>query len=103
MRGSPPKHAPLPPDWISKPLRAMVPDELEDLRAALCRESPPDAALLRAIDGQLARYTARHAAPVPASVSVDEARHGARYGTASPDLRDDPDDDSDDWAWAVDG
>ncbi|WP_395106481.1 hypothetical protein [Actinomadura sp. SCN-SB] len=78
MRGSPPKHAPYPPGWISKPLSAMVPDELEDLRAALCRESPPDGALLRAIDGQLARHAA---------------------STAHTAARPDPDE-SDDWAWA---
>jgi hypothetical protein len=87
MRGSPPKHAPLPPGWISKPLNAMVPDELEDLRAALYRESPPDAVLLRAIDGELARYTPRHAA-------TDDVRHIA--GSI------DPYEESDDWAWAAD-
>jgi hypothetical protein len=83
MMGSPPKHAPLLPGWISKPLRAMLPDELMDLRAALCRESPPDAALLRAIDHQLAH---------------DLPRYAARTAARSPD----PEDDSDDWAWAAD-
>jgi hypothetical protein len=97
VSGSPPKHAPFPPDWISKPLRAMVPDELVDLRAALCRESPPDGPLLRAVDGQLARHAAARFAASPHASS-----HAAALPAPGGDHAARPDDESDDWAWATD-
>ncbi|MFI0351817.1 hypothetical protein [Actinomadura sp. 9N407] len=39
--------------WATKPLRAMTHAELEHLRAVLSLETPPDCALLRAVDGRL--------------------------------------------------
>ncbi|MFC5754595.1 hypothetical protein [Actinomadura rugatobispora] len=78
---------PTPPAWISKPLYAMTPDELRDLHAALCRETPPDAALLRAVDRCLALF-----APPPAALPRPPA-------AVTP--ADDEEDEDD--SWALDG
>ncbi|MFF5264808.1 hypothetical protein ACFY4C_38295 [Actinomadura viridis] len=99
MNGSP--HAPVaPPSWISKPLYAMTRDELRDLRDALCRESPPDHALLRAIDGRLAGS----ATPSP----IEDAGHArdvenAGDTEAKADAKADAEAEAESDDWALDG
>ncbi|XVQ10247.1 hypothetical protein ACQP1W_48365 [Spirillospora sp. CA-255316] len=89
-----------PPAWISKPLYAMTPDELRDLRAALCRESPPDVALLRAVDGRLALFAPTLAPPpIPPPIPTLAPPPADR---PRPDP-DGADEDEDDDAWALDG
>ncbi|GAA3932074.1 hypothetical protein GCM10023085_11730 [Actinomadura viridis] len=96
MNGLP--YAPVaPPSWISKPLHAMTHDELRDLRDALCRESPPDHALLRAIDGRLAGS----AAPPPAEdteVKPEAEPDSEADSEVEPEAEADSEAESDDWA-----
>ncbi|MEW2358395.1 hypothetical protein [Spirillospora sp. NPDC029432] len=85
------------PAWGAKTLGAMTVEDLHDLRAVLCRETPPDCALLRAVDGRLDALEPAPA-PVPAPVPEPEPAPVTVTVTRDEDEYEDEYEESDDWA-----